>query len=80
MVDLARRAWRHKCIKTIAMEPLIPGQRDESTLTHRQPGSIGGDPHGADVPAAPPEWEDEQTKREYQRDGGGAERERKDGR
>jgi hypothetical protein len=41
---------------------------------------MGGDPHGADVPAVPPEWEDEQTQREYQRDGGGAERERKDGR
>jgi hypothetical protein len=37
----------------------IPGERDSSTLTHRQPGAIGGDPYGADTPPVPPEWEDE---------------------
>ena len=30
---------------------LIPGARDPSTLTHREAGSIGGDPYGADIPA-----------------------------
>ena len=34
---------------------LIPGARDGSTLTHRQPGAMGGDPHGADIPPAPPQ-------------------------
>src|SRR5262245_35895015 len=73
-VDLARRAWRHVCIKTKAMSDifivhpdghtsaeLIPGARDPSTLTHREPGAIGGDPYGADIPAAAPNWEDEAT-------------------
>jgi hypothetical protein len=58
-------------------EELIPGARDETTLTHRQPGAIGGDPYGADTPAEPPQWEDDAGKREYERDGGGAPRERK---
>ena len=60
------------------MEPMIPGTRDETTLTHRQPGAIGGDPYGADIPAAPPQWEDDALRKEYERDGGGAPRERKD--
>ena len=59
------------------MEPMIPGNRDKTTLTHRQPGAIGGDPYGADIPAAAPQWEDEATRTEYERDGGGARRERK---
>ena len=60
------------------MEPMIPGNRDETTLTHRQPGAIGGDPYGADIPAAPPQWEDDALRKEYERDGGGAPRGRKD--
>ena len=55
---------------------LIPGARDPSTLTHREPGSMGGDPYGADIPAVAPEWEDGETCREHEREGGGAERER----
>jgi len=55
---------------------LIPGARDPSTLTHREPGAIGGDPYGADIPAVAPEWEDEETCRQHEREGGGAERER----
>ena len=54
----------------------IPGERDGSTLTHRQPGAIGGDPYGANIPATPPEWEDDQTRREHELEGGGAERDR----
>ncbi len=55
---------------------LIPGARDGSTLTHRQPGAIGGDPYGADTPPAPADGEDEATRREHELDGGGAQRER----
>jgi hypothetical protein len=54
----------------------IPGERDPSTLTHREPGSIGGDPYGADIPPVPAQWEDEETCREHELEGGGAERER----
>jgi len=36
----------------------------------------GGDPYGADTPPAPPDWEDEATRREHELEGGGAERER----
>jgi hypothetical protein len=56
---------------------LIPGARDASTLTHRQPGAIGGDPYGADIPPIPPNWEDEKTRREHELEGGGGERERR---
>ena len=55
---------------------LIPGARDASTLTHRQPGAIGGNPYGADTPSAPPDWEDEATRRAHELEGGGAPRER----
>ena len=54
----------------------IPGERDPSTLTHREPGAMGGDAHGGDVPATPPDWEDAETRREHEREGGGAKRER----
>ena len=52
-------------------ELIIPGQRDGSTLTHREPGAIGGDPYGADIPAAPPDWEDDETRRQHEIEGGG---------
>jgi len=55
----------------------IPGAREASTLTHRQPGAIGGDPYGADIPATPPDWEDADTRREHEIEGGGAQRERR---
>jgi hypothetical protein len=55
---------------------LIPGARDETTLTHRQPGAIGGDPYGADIPPVPAGWEDEADREEHEREGGGAPRER----
>lgn len=56
---------------------LIPGARDPSTLTHRQPGAIGGDPYGADIPPTPPDWENDATRREHEIEGGGGERERR---
>lgn len=54
----------------------IPGERDATTLTHRQPGAMGGEAYGADIPVQPPQWQDEAGTREYERDGGGAPRER----
>lgn len=51
---------------------LIPGERDASTLTHREPGAVGGQFAGANIPAAaPPAWIDEQTALEHAREGGG---------
>ena len=58
------------------MEPMIPGKRDETTLTHRQPGAIGGNPYGADIPPGPAQRQDDAATKEYERDGGGAPRER----
>ena len=55
---------------------LIPGARDPSTLTHRERGSIGGDPYGADIPPASPDWEDAATRREHEREGGAVARRR----
>jgi hypothetical protein len=51
---------------------LIPGERDASTLTHREPGAVGGQFAGADVPSPDPnDWLDEQTAFEHAREGGG---------
>ncbi len=61
------------------MTQMIPGEYDATTLTHREPGAIGGDPYGADIPPTPPEWEDETTRREHELEGGGEESERKSG-
>ncbi len=55
----------------------IPGEHDATTLTHRQPGAIGGRPNGADIPAGAPDWEDEITRSQHELEGGGAERERR---
>ena len=51
---------------------MIPGERDPSTLTHREPGTMGGQFAGADVPSPDPKnWLDERTAREHTREGGG---------
>jgi len=51
---------------------LIPGERDATTLTHREPGAIGGQFAGADVPSPEPhDWLDEQTASEHALEGGG---------
>jgi hypothetical protein len=50
---------------------LIPGAREASTLTHREPGAMGGDPYGADIPPVAGDWEEERTRREHEREGGG---------
>ena len=56
---------------------MIPGEHDATTATHRQPGSIGGRPNGADIPALAPDWEDDATRREHELEGGGETRERR---
>lgn len=51
---------------------MIPGERDATNLTHREPGAIGGQFSGADVPSSDPhEWLDEQTALEHASEGGG---------
>jgi hypothetical protein len=51
---------------------IIPGERDASTLTHREPGAVGGRFAGADVPSPDPhEWLDDDTAREHALEGGG---------
>lgn len=55
-----------------APEP-IPGERDPTTLTHREPGAIGGRSSGADTP--PPDtrlWMDPETARLHEIEGGGS--------
>jgi hypothetical protein len=52
---------------------LIPGERDASTLTHREPGAVGGQFAGADIPAASPQgWMDERTASDRAHEGGGS--------
>jgi hypothetical protein len=53
-------------------ELMIPGERDPSTLTHREPGAVGGQFAGADIPSPnQKEWLDDRTAREHAREGGG---------
>ena len=50
---------------------LIPGAYERDTLTHREPGSMGGAPFGAaDLPVGPPTMS-RTTVAERQKDGGG---------
>jgi hypothetical protein len=50
----------------------IPGERDASTLTHREAGAVSGQFAGADIPSAEPrDWLDERTARERAKEGGG---------
>jgi hypothetical protein len=59
---------------------LIPGERDATTLTHREPGAIGGQFAGGDIPSPDPAtWLDEKTAFEHAKEGGGkAARNRRD--
>ena len=54
-------------------DPMIPGERDPGNLTHREPGAIGGQFSGGDIPAAAADWLDERTALEHAREGGGRE-------
>jgi len=58
---------------TSTHEP-IPGERDEQTLTHRDPGAIGGAFNGQDnIPGPADGTMDAQTLRDRAGEGGGAE-------
>ena len=51
----------------------IPGERDEQTLTHREPGGMGGAFNGQDnLPAPADGLMDESTLRDRMLEGGGA--------
>ena len=39
---------------------------------------MGGDPYGADIPPATPDWEDDETRRLHELEGGGEARERRE--
>jgi len=49
---------------------LIPGAYDRTTLTHRQPGSMGGGAFGSNMPSGPSSM-DAATIAERQLEGGG---------
>ena len=49
----------------------IPGERDPSTLTHREPGAVSGQFAGADIPPQRPDWLDRRTAFEHELEGGG---------
>jgi hypothetical protein len=69
----AHRAPRARLgLASVAEEP-IPGERDASTLTYRQPGSMGGRFSGADTPSSDPtRLLDEDTIHDRELEGGGA--------
>jgi hypothetical protein len=55
-----------------AHHEIIPGERDATTLTHREAGAIGGQFSGGDIPSPDPSaWLDEETAFEHAREGGG---------
>ena len=59
-----------------AAQLLIPGAYDRTTLTHRQPGSMGGAAFGSDMPIGPSSM-DAATIAEHELEGGGGMRERR---
>ena len=62
---------RHEPEPVLHNEP-IPGERDSTTLTHREPGAIGGRPSGDDLISPDRHaWLDEQTAFEHAKEGGG---------
>ena len=49
----------------------IPGERDPANLTSREPGAVGGQFTGADIPPESHlEWLDEATAEEHAHEGG----------
>jgi hypothetical protein len=50
----------------------IPGDRDTTTLTHREPGAMAAPVGGAGTPSPDPEtWMDDETRRLHRIEGGG---------
>ena len=67
----AHRASQQRAPVSSADEP-IPGERDASTLTNRQPGTMGGRFSGADMPPVDPAYlMDPATRHDRQLEGGG---------
>ena len=58
----------------------FPGEREADTLTHREPGAIGGQFNGADIPAQPPGWVEDDLARARAEEAGGTGKGRRDGR
>jgi hypothetical protein len=53
---------------------VIPGDRDTTTLTHREPGAMGAPVGGAGVPSPDTDtWMDRETARLHRIEGGGKE-------
>lgn len=64
---MAEHTWRPHDPR----EP-IPGERDPSTLTKREPGAVSGQFSGADIPPAEHlDWLDDDTVHEHELEGGG---------
>ena len=59
-----------------APNPVIPGERDPSNLTHREPGAVSGQFAGGDIPGEAADWLDDRTAHDRAREGGGADGER----
>ena len=50
---------------------MIPGEHDNTTLTHREPGAIGGQFAGADIPSSSESRLDEAERHDREIEGGG---------
>ncbi len=63
---MAEKEWR----PYDSREP-IPGERDRTTLTKRQPGAVGGQFSGGDIPDSEHlDWLDDATAHEHAKEGG----------
>jgi hypothetical protein len=70
--ELAERALRGDGVPAAHPHEPIPGERDPGNLTHREPGAVGGQFAGADIPSGETGWAlDEQTSFEHALEGGG---------
>jgi hypothetical protein len=68
--DVQNRADHAEINENDEAVALIPGAREPDTLTHREPGAMGGAFTGADIPPADPPWLDDRTAIEHRREGG----------
>ena len=63
---------RGEAMQSDVPEP-IPGERDGTTLTHREVGAMAAPIGGAGTPSPDPGWMDTETARLHRIEGGGAE-------
>jgi len=61
---------QHHRLDDTAASSLIPGARELDNLTHREPGAIGGNFNGSDIPVTHSELLDEADRVEAYREGG----------